>query len=139
MDTKDRECRIRRWFDMWLRREKPAIGAIFTPDCIYTESWGPEYRGSQAVGHWFREWNTRGRVIAWEIRRFTHTDDRSIVEWYFEDRMNDGRTERFDGVSVIEWRGERSAALKEYGCRIPHYDPYAEEAPETSETEKSWF
>ena len=44
-----------------------------------------------------------------------------------------------DGVSVIEWRGERIAALKEYGCRIPHYDPYAEEAPETSETEKNWF
>ena len=53
--------------------------------------------------------------------------------------MDDGRTERFDGISVIEWQNGRIASLKEYGCRIPHYDPYNERAPQSCETEKSWF
>lgn len=151
MEAHDREEKIWRWFGLWLRKEKDVtetqekpkvadiIGELFTPDCIYTESWGPEYHGSRAVEHWFREWNTRGRVVAWEIRRFTHAGERSFVEWFFEDRMDNGRTERFDGVSVIEWRDGRIASLKEYGCRIPHYDPYTGEAPEVSEDEKSWF
>ena len=82
---------------------------LFTPDCVYTESWGPEYCGVESVRHWFEEWNTRARVITWEIKRIDHADDRSYVEWLFEDCLNDGRVEKFEGISVIEWQGARIA------------------------------
>ena len=49
-----REETIRLWFDMWLRGEDFGIRDIFTEDAAYTESWGPAYRGSAAIGHWFQ-------------------------------------------------------------------------------------
>lgn len=46
------------------------IDDIFTDDVIYTESWGPKYENRKMVKHWFDEWNTRGRVLLWEIKQF---------------------------------------------------------------------
>ena len=138
MEEARRDAIIRAWFEMWLRAENNGIDRLFTPDCTYTESWGPQYRGIDAVAHWFREWNTRGKVVTWEIFRTTHTENRSYVEWFFEDRMHDGRTERFEGISVIEWQDDRIASLKEYGCRIPHYDPYAAEGKAKKPEERMW-
>ena len=37
----DREQAVRRWFDMWLHARDEGILSLFTPDCVYTESWGP--------------------------------------------------------------------------------------------------
>ena len=111
---------IERWFGMWLRGEGQGLEELFTPDCVYIESWGPEYDGVEAIRHWFDEWNTRARVISWDIKRIDHVGDRSYVEWFFEDRMSDGRAEVFEGVSIIEWQGTRIARLKEFGCKILH-------------------
>ena len=69
----EREQTVRLWFDMWLQAEDRGITSIFAPDCIYTESWGPEYHSAAQVKHWFEEWNTRGRVLVWDILRFFHT------------------------------------------------------------------
>lgn len=35
-----REAVIRLWFDLWLRQRDLGMKSIFTPDCIYLESWG---------------------------------------------------------------------------------------------------
>ena len=56
--TQEREQKIRRWLDMWLRREDLGILELFAPDAVYLESWGPEYHGAAAIRHWFQEWNT---------------------------------------------------------------------------------
>ena len=76
-----REQLIRLWFDLWLRKEELGIDSIFAPDACYIESWGPEYHGIEAIRHWFREWNTRGTVLRWEIRQFIHQGDQTVVEW----------------------------------------------------------
>ena len=128
MDEQERARReetVRRWFRMWLERRDTGIGTIFAPEAVYVESWGPEYRGAEQIAHWFREWNSRGRVTHWQIRSFLHSGDRTAVEWYFQDRMDSGAEEAFDGVSLIEWTREgRIARLQEFGCRLGRYDPY---------------
>ena len=139
MERSLRDKAIERWFGMWLRGAGQGLEELFTPDCVYTESWGPEYCGVESVRHWFEEWNTRARVITWEIKRIDHADDRSYVEWLFEDCLNDGRVEKFEGISVIEWQGARIARLKEFGCRIPHYDPYSSGQCPPFPGEKDWF
>ena len=97
----------------------------FAEVVFYTESWGPQYRGREAVRHWFEEWNTRGRVLVWDIRQFFHKEGQTVVEWYFRNAMQDGGVEEFDGVSRIEWTPEgKIAALKEFGCNSHTYDPY---------------
>ena len=96
----EREKIIRLWFDMWLRQEDLGIDDIFIDDVIYTESWCPKYENRATVKHWFKEWNTRGKVLIWEIKQFFHKDNQTIVEWYFKNEMNTGSIEEFDGVSL---------------------------------------
>jgi len=113
----ERERRIRLWFDMWLRQEDLGIDRIFAEDVVYVESWSPKYEDRATVRHWFEEWNTRGKVLAWDIRQFFHKRDQTVVEWYFKNRMDDGSVEEFDGMSLVEWtEDDRIRFLKEFGC-----------------------
>ena len=136
-----REDIIRKWFGMWLASEDTGITDIFTEDAVYIESWGPEYHGAAAIRHWFQEWNTRGRVLRWDIRQFFHDRDQTVVEWYFENVMNDGTEESFDGMSLIRWAaGERMCYLQEFGCNRNRYDPYEkEETPKFRDEKAKWF
>ena len=68
----EREKMIRLWFSMWLEKKDLGIDDIFAENVIYTESWGPCYRNRETIKHWFQEWNTRGSVIAWDIKQFFH-------------------------------------------------------------------
>lgn len=96
-----REEIIRLWFDMWLRQEDLGMDDIFTEDVVYTGNWGPKYEDRATVKHWFQEWNTRGKVLAWDIKQFFHKGDQTVVEWYFENKMQAGAVEAFDGVSLV--------------------------------------
>ena len=123
--TEKREQIIRLWLDMWLKAADLGILDILSADAVYTESWGPEYRGAKAIQHWFAEWNTRGRVLQWDIKQFFHTDSQTVVEWYFKNTMNSGTVEAFEGMSLIRWdQAGRICALKEFGCNENRYDPY---------------
>ncbi|BFL39735.1 nuclear transport factor 2 family protein [Agathobaculum massiliense] len=137
----EREQTVRLWFDMWLQAEDRGITSIFAPDCIYTESWGPEYHSAAQVKHWFEEWNTRGRVLVWDILRFFHAENHTAVEWRFKNQMLDGRVEEFDGFSLIRWTADgKIASLKEFGCNIHIYDPYANgPAPRFRQEGARWF
>ena len=136
-----REEKIRAWFRMWLERSEAGIEDVFAPDAVYIESWGPEYHGREKIRHWFREWNSRGMVQQWDIKQFFHKGDQTIAVWYFEDRMNDGRVEGFDGMSLIRWTAEgKIAFLQEYGCNENRYDPYRDgPEPRFREENSPWF
>ncbi len=136
-----REERIRLWFDMWLRKRDLGIAELFAPDAVYIESWGPRYEGAARIQLWFEEWNSRGTVLRWEIRQFFHREDQTVVEWFFKDRMNDGRAEEFDGLSLIQWTQDNTIQfLKEFGCNINHYDPYQDgTVPHFREEAPMWF
>ena len=137
----EREAVIRQWFDMWLRQEDLGIDSMFAEDVCYIESWGPQYEGRAAVRHWFREWNARGKVLVWEIKGYFHREDRTVVEWYFRNQMNDGRVEQFDGLSLVEWTPDNKIrALKEFGCNLDRYDPYRDgDAPQFRDEKTKWF
>ena len=141
MDMAGREQAVRRWFSMWLEGRDTGILQIFAPDTLYIESWGPEYRGAQQIKHWFEEWNTRGKVLVWDIQGFFHREDRSVVEWHFENKMRGGTAEIFDGLSLVDWdRYGRICRLQEFGCNLHRYDPYADgPAPKFREGAALWF
>lgn len=136
-----REDTIHLWFDMWLQARDLGIEQIFAPDCLYTESWGPQYRGAAQVAYWFREWNTRGKVVRWDICQFFHKEDQTVVEWSFRNEMKDGRAEEFDGLSLIRWDGAgRISSLREFGCNTRNYDPYRDgDPPRFREEPAVWF
>ena len=136
-----REGIIRLWFDMWLQQEDLGIDKIFTEDILYIESWGPTYEGRALVKHWFEEWNTRGKVLKWDIQQYFHQGDQTVVEWYFKNTMHDGRREEFDGVSLIQWTADNQIRfLKEFGCNRNRYNPYqAGGAPRFRKEAANWF
>ena len=74
----EREKIIHLWFEMWLTKQDLGIDNIFAEDVIYTESWSPKYNNRQIVKHWFQEWNTRGKVVAWEIKQFSTKEIRRL-------------------------------------------------------------
>lgn len=121
----EREKMIRLWFSMWLEKKDLGIDDIFAENVLYTESWGPCYRNCETIKHWFQEWNTRGSVIAWDIKQFFHKGNQTAVEWYFKNIMDNGDIEEFDGISLIEWSAEnRIQSLREFGCNLHNYNPY---------------
>ena len=137
----EREKIICLWFDMWLTQQDLGIDDIFLDDVIYIESWCPKYENRQTVKHWFNEWNTRGKVLAWDIKQFFHKDNQTIVEWYFKNKMNEGKVEEFDGISLIVWTADNKIkALKEFGCNCNNYNPYKEsETPLFRDEKVNWF
>ncbi len=137
----EREKIIRLWFDMWLKQKDLCIDNIFMEDAIYIESWGPEYENRATIKHWFSEWNSRGKVLIWEIKQFFHKDSQTVVEWYFKNAMDDGRIEEFDGISLIEWTAEnRIKTLKEFGCNRNNYNPYQNgNVPQFRDEQANWF
>lgn len=141
MKEQQREERIRRWFSMWLEGEDSGIEDLFAPDAVYIESWGPEYHGAALIRHWFQEWNTRGKVLRWDIRQFFHKGNQTVVQWDFENRMGDGKAESFEGMSLIRWDAEgKIAFLQEFGCNRDRYNPYADgEAPVFRDEKALWF
>ena len=89
------------------------------------ESWGPEYPGLRKIQHWFTEWNTRGTVLRWDILQFFHSGNQTVVQWVFQNQMDTGAVEAFEGMSLVTWTQEgRIAALKEFGCNENRYDLY---------------
>lgn len=137
----EREKIIRLWFDMWLIQQDLGIDDIFAEDAVYTESWGPRYDNCKTVKQWFHEWNTRGKVVRWDIRQFFHKENQTIVEWYFKNEMHTGKIEEFDGISLLEWTPDNKIkAVKEFGCNRKHYNPYQYgDKPQFREEKANWF
>ena len=101
---------------------------IFTPDAVYIESWGPE-------------WKSRATVLCWDIKGFLHGEGVTMVEWYFQNVQDGGSPEAFDGVTLIHWSPEgKIARLQEFGCDLDRYDPYRDgPEPKFREEKAAWF
>ena len=139
MDNRERIIRL--WFDMWLTKKDLGISDIFSNNAIYIESWGPEYHGIKKIILWFEEWNTRGRVAVWDIKQFFHKENQTVAEWYFKNEMASGKTEEFDGISLVEWTAENQIkSLKEFGCNRSNYNPYESgDTPRFRDQQTNWF
>lgn len=137
----EREKTVRLWFEMWLQQEDLGIDDIFTEDVVYVESWSPKYENRETVKHWFEEWNTRCKVLVWDIKQFFHRENQTVVEWYFKNQMYNGAVEEFDGISLIEWTSDnRIKFLKEFGCNLNNYNPYQNgDTPQFRAEKADWF
>ena len=96
---------------------------------------------TKGTKYWFNEWNTRGKVIIWDIKQFFHKENQTVVEWYFKNEMNTGSVEEFDGISLIEWTEDNKIkSLKEYGCNLNNYNPYQHsDNPQFRDEKTNWF
>lgn len=137
----EREEKILSWFSMWLKNDCTGMEEIFSADAVYIESWGPEYHGIDKIRHWFNEWNTRGAVLKWDVTGFFYKENQTIAQWYFENKMDNGKVEAFEGMTLVKWdKDEKIEFLQEFGCNINRYDPYEKgETPVFRDEKAAWF
>lgn len=120
----EREQIIKNYFEAWLNKNGVILKEIFDEKVIYSECYGPEYRGLDIIETWFKDWNKRGNVLMWDIKQFIHEGNMTVVEWYFKCEY-DGDIGEFDGVSLIEFNDDNHiVTLKEFQSKVPHYYPY---------------
>jgi len=125
--VREHENLIRRYFQAWLKQDSTLLEGIFAPAVVYCESWGPEYQGYAKILYWFNEWNSRAKVLQWDIKQFIHQDLITVAEWRFHNKYNSGTEECFDGVSLFGFTSTGTIiSVKEFGSKLPHYDPYAD-------------
>lgn len=120
----EREKVIENYFQSWINKNSQILRKTFDLNAVYSECYGPEYRGLEIIERWFTDWNKRGTVLIWDIKQFIHQDNLTAVEWYFKYEY-DGVVGEFDGVSLIEFNNANYIVnLKEFQSKIPHYYPY---------------
>lgn len=120
------ERSIREYFSCWIENTPATLEKIFSDDIIYSECYGPEYRGIGQVKQWFEDWNKKGRVLEWTIKSFLHQGNRTAVEWYF--RCDYDGEAGFDGMSLMEFAEDgRIRSLKEFQSKAEHEFPYGED------------
>ena len=115
---------IKCYFQSWIDKDITVISQVFSEEIIYSECYGPEYHGLSQVLQWFTDWNKRGSVLEWKIKRFIHQDLTTVVEWYFKSCYDNG-IGCFDGVSIIQFDNNMKIInLKEFQSKAEHYYPY---------------
>lgn len=118
-----RERIVRAWFSAWLNVDGSQIPTIFAENAVYSECYGPEYRGRAQIERWFADWNAHGRVLEWRIKRFLHDGASLAVEWYF--RCDYDGIDGFDGVTLVDFDADgRIARLCEFQSKSEHEFPY---------------
>ena len=117
--VQEREKKIRDWFEAWLSRDDFCIDTVFSENIIYRESYGPVYIGINQLHRWYKEWNTEGTVLKWEIHDILHNESTTAISWRFTCRMNSkNHDSSFDGMSLIRWdQNDRIVELTEYACK----------------------
>ena len=115
---------IEAYFQAWVSQDESRLAEFFAPDAVYSECYGPEYRGLTQIVRWFRDWNKRGRVTRWDILGSLRQDNTLAVEWTFG-CIYDGEASLFNGVSLVEF-GENGKiqSLKEFQSKAEHVFPY---------------
>ncbi len=80
-------------------------------------------------------------MAVWDIKQFFHKENQTVAEWYFKNEMASGKTEEFDGISLVEWTAENQIkSLKEFGCNRSHYNPYESgDTPRFRDQQANWF
>lgn len=120
----EREKLIKRYFESWVKNDISSLEEVFDNSIIYSECYGPEYRGLKQVKQWFEDWNKKGKVIRWDIKSFIHDNNVTTVEWFFQCKYND-EISSFDGVSLIVFNGNgKIISLKEFQSKYEHNYPY---------------
>ena len=124
MTKTEKEIIISAYFDMWIDRDFSKIDTIFATDIYYSECYGPEYFCLSEIYLWIDDMLKKQKVLEWNIKRYIHSNDITIVEWFFKEQQGD-TVNSFDGVSIIEFNSiKKISHIKEFESKAEHIASY---------------
>ena len=112
---------IERYFRAWVDADADTVKELFCDDIVYSECYGPEYHGLSQILMWFEDWNSKGRVLEWDIKRIIEHGDTIIAEWWFKCEYC-GNT---DGT-IADIKDGKIHRPSEFQSDPDHYYPYGE-------------
>jgi len=101
------------------RQDVAALGACFTPDGSYHDTFFGGHTGPAELRAMFGRMFREGRDYAWTMETVVETEAGAAAEWTFAYTVSDaiprsaGRAVRFRGMSVFEKRDGKIAAYRE--------------------------
>lgn len=115
---------LKNYIQAWLDVDSTVVEKTFAENAVYTECYGPRYCGRSQIMQWFADWNQKGRVLEWTVKRSIEQGNVAVAEWYFSYRY-DGEAGSFDGVTVAEFdEAGKILRLSEYESKAEHEYPY---------------
>ena len=109
---------IRKYFQCWLDKDINDVKGIFSDDIIYSECYGTVYKGIGQIIRWFEDWNRKGTVLQWDIKRLIVSGNTAVVECFFKCDYEES-VDGFDGVTVAEFNADMN--IYEGCCRVKNY------------------
>lgn len=117
---------IEKYFNAWIDNNIDIVNQTFSDEVVYSECNGPVYEGKEQIKKWFYEWNLKGKVQKWDIKRISVCDNNAFVEWYFK-CVYENVVYDFDGVTVVDFdSNNKIIKLSEYQSDTKHIYPYRE-------------
>lgn len=115
---------IKNYFQAWINNDMETIKQTFSDNIVYSECYGPEYHGLPQIIRWFNDWNKKGHVLEWRIKRFIRQNNTLVVEWFFKCDY-EGVIDGFDGVTVADFdKDMKITRLCEFQSKSEHFFPY---------------
>lgn len=89
----------------------------------YNEFYDPVYKGIGQIIRWFEDWNRKGTVLQWAIKRVIVSGNTAVEEQYFKCDY-EGNVDGFDGVTIAEVDVDiKICDLNEFQSKVEHYCP----------------
>jgi len=119
-----REKTIREYFSMWVNRDFSKLNEIFSPNCVFQESYGPCYLSLLEINEWIKHKLNEQNVLSWNVKEiWPSVDDTFFVIWNYT--AIEKNTINSDGVSVIHFdKAGLIDQVKNYRSKSEHYFPY---------------
>ena len=114
---------VEEYFRSWINKDPSAIETYFADDCVYVECYGPVYENKAQCLRWFSDWNQKGAVLEWTIKRYLEIGDMCVAEWFFHCEY-EGNADGFDGVSIIDFQDGKICGVREFQSNAAHVYPY---------------
>lgn len=121
-DPESAHERVSSYVEGWKAGDIERVLGTLTEDCVVIESHGPTYLGVDRIRRWMESWFRDGGAIPrWDITWLMYAHGTATFEWAFTCTGSWGEAS-FDGATVVRFRGDRIAHLREYRCTEPPFD-----------------
>ncbi|WEV51561.1 nuclear transport factor 2 family protein [Lactobacillus sp. ESL0731] len=114
---------IKDYFASWVKRDFTQVPEWFSPEIFYRECYGATYQGLHELIVWLAASLPKQTVLEWRIDDIEITNkNKFVVTWFFH--AKDEKEYAFDGVSLIEFKGNKIIKVSEYSAKHELTRPY---------------
>lgn len=127
---------INEWINSWFDINYEKFENLFEKDIYYNEASGEEYHGIELVEKWVKDWHTRFKMEQYELKKITHFEDCSFVEFCNESSYEIPKRDnglpykkrainKSNGILMIKWSSNNKiTSIKEYTSSLIKYNPF---------------